>query len=45
MYFSNVYKTNLISTIVDNTDVDLPPVSVYKTNLISTIVDYSRQNG
>ena len=33
-----VYKTNLISTIVDDVDDD-DYLSVYKTILISTIVD------
>ena len=33
-----VYKTNLISTIVDSVRV-LWNAKVYKTNLISTIVD------
>ena len=33
-----VYKTNLISTIVDKKEID-ENYSVYKTNLISTIVD------
>ena len=35
---SGVYKTNLISTIVD-LQLDNPQFNVYKTNLISTIVD------
>ena len=34
----SVYKTNLISTIVDPNNNHLN-ASVYKTNLISTIVD------
>ena len=34
-----VYKTNLISTIVDKSERDEAQGSVYKTNLISTIVD------
>ena len=34
-----VYKTNLISTIVDNNTSWVAHHPVYKTNLISTIVD------
>ena len=34
-----VYKTNLISTIVDEMMWSRAAVLVYKTNLISTIVD------
>ena len=34
-----VYKTNLISTIVDGIQILTPWNLVYKTNLISTIVD------
>ena len=39
--FGIVYKTNLISTIVDDKRTSLSK-TVYKTNLISTIVDFSR---
>ena len=38
-FFNPVYKTNLISTIVDMPGVMVRGVTVYKTNLISTIVD------
>ena len=38
-----VYKTNLISTIVDGRG-DIPVANqVYKTNLISTIVDFNNE--
>ena len=36
----DVYKTNLISTIVDKYVAYTRAKQVYKTNLISTIVDY-----
>ena len=36
---SYVYKTNLISTIVDSIGGNIETINVYKTNLISTIVD------
>ena len=38
IYLCRVYKTNLISTIVDITP-KWQTQGVYKTNLISTIVD------
>ena len=41
---SSVYKTNLISTIVDILSNSILGVNVYKTNLISTIVDYRSTN-
>ena len=37
--FTMVYKTNLISTIVDSGGSHQSGKDVYKTNLISTIVD------
>ena len=37
--FAFVYKTNLISTIVDKAKGLTKTALVYKTNLISTIVD------
>ena len=42
MKISPVYKTNLISTIVDIRAIWNGIVAVYKTNLISTIVDMER---
>ena len=38
-----VYKTNLISTIVDRIRLSTNCVRVYKTNLISTIVDVVKE--
>ena len=40
MYSKRVYKTNLISTIVDWRNFGCRYFQVYKTNLISTIVDF-----